>query len=31
MDQLSPLYITTGKKHSFDYMDLYEKSDVSAF
>ena len=29
--QLSHLYITTGKKHSFDYMDLCQQSDASAF
>ena len=29
--QLSYLYMTTGKKHSFDYMDLFWQSDVSAF
>ena len=29
--QLSHLYMTTGKNHSFDYMDLCWQSDVSAF
>ena len=31
MVQLSHLYMTTGKNHSFDYMDLCWQSDVSAF
>ena len=31
MVQLSHLYMTTRKKHSFDYMDLCQQSDVSAF
>ena len=31
MVQLSQPYMTTGKKHSFDYMDLYQQSDVFAF
>ena len=31
MVQLSNLYMTTGKNHSFDYMDLCWQSDVSAF
>ena len=26
MVQLSDLYVTTGRKHSFDYMDLYGDS-----
>ena len=30
MVQLSHLLMTTGKNHSFDYMDLYWKSDISA-
>ena len=29
--QLSHPYMTTGKNHSFDYTDLYQQSDVSAF
>ena len=29
--QLSHPYMTTGKKHSFDYTDLCQKSDVFAF
>ena len=29
--QLSQLYMTTGKNHSFDYMDLCWQSSVSAF
>ena len=29
--QLSHPYLTTGKKHSFDYMDLCWQSNVSAF
>ena len=29
--QLSHPYMTTGKNHSFDYMDLCQQSDVSAF
>ena len=31
MAQGSHPYMTTGKKHSFDYMDLCWQSDVSAF
>ena len=31
MLQLSHPYMTTGKNHSFDYMDLYQQSDVSDF
>ena len=31
MVQLSPLYMTTGKNHSFDYMNLCQQSDASAF
>ena len=31
MVQLSQPYMTTGKKHDFDYMDLYQQSDVFAF
>ena len=31
MVQLSHLYMTTGKNHSFDYTDLWQQSDVSAF
>ena len=31
MIQLSHLYMTTGKNHSFDYTDLHWQSDVSAF
>ena len=31
MVQLSHLYMTTGKKHSFDYTDLCWQSDISAF
>ena len=31
MVQLSRPYMTTGKKHSFDYTDLCQKSDVFAF
>ena len=29
--QLSHPYMTTGKNHSFDYMDLCQQSDISAF
>ena len=29
--QLSHPYVTTGKTHAFDYTDLYQQSDVSAF
>ena len=29
--QLSHPYMTTEKKHNFDYMDLYRQSNVSAF
>ena len=29
--QLSHPYMTTGKKHGFDYMDLCQQSDLSAF
>ena len=29
--QLSHPYMTTGKNDSFDYMDLCQQSDVSAF
>ena len=29
--QLSHPYMTTGKTHAFDYTDLYQQSDVSAF
>ena len=29
--QLSQPYMTTGKTHAFDYTDLYQQSDVSAF
>ena len=29
--QLSYPYMTTGKKCSFDYMDLCQQNDVSAF
>ena len=29
--QFSHLYMTTGKKHRFDYMDLCKQSNVSAF
>ena len=29
--QFSHPYVTTGKKHSFDYTDLCQQSDVSAF
>ena len=29
--QLSPPYMTTGKKHSFDYVDLCQQSNVSVF
>ena len=29
--QLSHLYMITGKNHSFEYTDLCQKSDVSAF
>ena len=29
--QLSHPYMTTGKNHSFDWMDLCQQSDVSAF
>ena len=31
MVQLSHLYITTGKNHSFEYIDLCQQSDVFAF
>ena len=31
MVQLSDPYSSTGKKHSFDYPDLCQQSDVSAF
>ena len=31
MVQLSHLYMTIGKNHSFDYTDLCRQSDVSAF
>ena len=31
MVELSHPYMTTGKNHTFDYMDLYWQSDVSAF
>ena len=31
MVQLSHLYMTTGKKHGFDYMDLCRQSDSFAF
>ena len=31
MIQLSQPYMTTGKNHSLDYMDLCQQSDVSAF
>ena len=31
MIQLSHLYMTTGKNHIFDYWDLCQQSDVSAF
>ena len=31
MVQLSHWYMTTGKNHSFDYMDLCRQSNVSAF
>ena len=31
MVQLSHLYMTTGKNRIFDYMDLCQQSDVSAF
>ena len=31
MVQFSYPYMTTGKKHSFDYIDLYWQSNVSAF
>ena len=31
MVQLTHLYMTTGKNHSFDYTDLCQQSDVSAF
>ena len=31
MFQLPHLYITTGKNHSFDYMDFCQQSDDSAF
>ena len=31
MVQLSHLHMTTGKKHSFDYMDPCHQSDVSTF
>ena len=29
--QLSHLYMATGKKHIFDYKDLCQQDDVSAF
>jgi len=31
MVQLSHPFMTTGKKHGFDYMDLCQQSDLSAF
>ena len=31
MVQLSPPYMTTGKNHSFNYMDLCLQSNISAF
>ena len=31
MVQLSHLYMITGKNHSFDYIDLWQQSDVSVF
>ena len=31
MVQLSHPYMTTGKNHSFDYMDLRQQSSVSVF
>ena len=31
MVQLSYPHMTTGKRHAFDYTDLYQQSDVSAF
>ena len=31
MIQPTQPYMTTRKKHSFDYVDLYQQSDVSAF
>ena len=31
MVQLSHLLMTTGKNHSFDYMDLCQQSNISAF
>ena len=31
MIQLSHLYMTTEKNHSFDHMDLFWQSDVSGF
>ena len=31
MVQLSYLYMTTGKVHTFDYTDFCQQSDVSAF
>ena len=31
MVELSHPYMTTEKKHSFDYMDLCQQSNVSAF
>ena len=31
MVQLSQLYMTIGKNHSFDYMDISQQSDVPAF
>ena len=31
MVQLSHPHMTTGKKYSFDYMDLCQQSDISAF
>ena len=31
MVQLSQPYMTTGKNHSFDYVDLCQQSNVSVF
>ena len=31
MVKLPHMYMTTGKNHNFDYMDLFWQSDVSAF
>ena len=31
MVQLSCLYMSPGKNHSFDYMDLWQQDDVSAY